>query len=246
MTDRSGFFIVVAGLILAVGIAIAGWRIGQGFVEGREPERIVTVKGVSEREVKADLALWRLRFVSTGDDLIGVQAKVVSDEARVRAFLVGNGLPKETIELRGLEVTDLLAQTYRSGPLTDRFIVAATLMVRTNDVNTVDAASQRVGDLIADGVVLSGQGGGPVPGPAYLFTRLNDIKPAMIEEATENARKGAEQFADHSGSHVGAIYRANQGLFQILPRDDVDGAREQDQMAKTVRVVSTIDYSLAD
>ena len=232
--------------ILAIGIVIAGWLIGGGFAEGRRAERFVSVKGVAEREVRADLALWPLRYVATGNDLAEVQRKIAEDGRRVRAFLGAGGLSAAVVAVQGLQVVDLLAQPYRSGPIESRFIVAETLMVRTAEIDKVLERSGRLGDLVAAGVVLGGQDGGPIQGPVYLFTRLNDIKPEMIEEATRSARKGAAEFAADSQSRIAGIRRANQGLFQILPRDDVPGASEQSQMDKIVRVVSTIDYALAD
>ena len=245
MPDACRFTSLAAAAILAAGIAIAGWQVGHGFVAGREPTRIVTVKGVAEREVKADLALWALRFVATGDDLVQVQQKIAADAGRVRAFLEAAGLAADSVSVQGLEVIDLLAQAYRSGPIESRFIVAEMLMVRTTDVDKVGTAYPRLGELVAAGIVLSGQNGGPIQGPVFLFTRLNDVKPSMIEEATRNARTAAETFATDSGSRVGGILRATQGLFQILPRDDVEGASEQAQLAKIVRVVTTVDYTLA-
>jgi hypothetical protein len=232
-----------AALILAVGIAFGGWFVGEGFRIGREADRLVSVKGISEREVKADLALWPLRFVTTGDDLVKVQAKSRADADAVRGFLANAGVSADAAQVQGIEVTDVLANAYRSGPIDSRFIVAQTLMVRSTDVDRVDAASQRVGELVDAGVVLSSEGGA---GPYYLFTKLNDIKPEMIAEATKRAREGAEQFAVDSGSRVGGIHRASQGLFQILARDDTPGTMEQRQIHKTVRVVTTIDYLLED
>jgi hypothetical protein len=234
---------VVAALIVAVGVAAAGWFVGDGVRSGRPSERFVTVKGVAEREVNADLALWSLRFVATGDDLAAVQAKSRADAQRVTEFLVGAGLPADAVEVQGIEVTDALANPYRSGPVSSRFVVAQTLLLRTTDVDAVARTSQRVGDLVDAGVVLSAEGR---TGPSYLFTRLNDVKPEMIAEATRRAREGAEQFARDAGSRVGGIRRANQGLFQIQPRDDTPGVREDQQIAKTVRVVSTLDYLLID
>lgn len=234
---------IVAGLILALGIAVAGWFVGEGFRIGRRSDRLVSVKGISEREVKADLMLWPLRFVATGEELSAVQTKSRADADAVRRFLTGAGVPADAIEVQGIEVTDVLANAYRSGPTESRFIVAQTLMVRSTDVDRIASVSQRLGELVDAGVVLSSEGGG---GPYYLFTKLNDIKPAMIAEATKRAREGAEQFAADSGSHVGGIHRANQGLFQILARDDTPGTTEQRQVNKTVRVVSTVDYLLVD
>jgi hypothetical protein len=234
---------LVAAIVLAVGAAVAGWFVGDGFRAGREETRFVSVKGIAEREVKADLALWPLRFVATGNELAAVQAKSRADAEAVRRFVTAAGVPAEAVEVQGVEVTDVLANAYRSGPVDTRFIVAQTLLVRSTDVDRIVAASQRVGELVDAGVVLSGEGGA---GPSYLFTKLNDVKPAMIAEATKRAREGAEQFAADSGSRVGGIRRASQGLFQILPRDDTPGTSEQRQVHKVVRVVSTVDYLLVD
>lgn len=203
----------------------------------------MTVKGVAERDVRADLALWPLRFVATSNQLEAAQAKIVKDTAAVRAFLAQGGLAADAVQVYQLEVTDLLAQAYRSGPVDSRFIVAQTVMVRTDDVDRVAALATRIGDLVDAGVVLSGE---REQGPFYLFTKLNDVKPAMIAEATRNAREAALQFATDSGSKLHGIRQANQGLFQILPRDAAPGQLEERQINKTVRVVTTVDYRLVD
>jgi hypothetical protein len=234
-----------AAAVLALGFALGGWFVGHGFVAARVGDRFVTVKGVAEREVKADLALWPMRFVATSNQLAEAQQKIGADTDSVLTFLAANGVAGAAVEVQSLQVNDLLAQPYRSGPIESRFIVAQTLMVRTGEVDKIAAAAQKIGDLVAAGIVLSSEGQ-PSPGPIYLFTKLNDIKPAMIAEATKSAREGAEQFAKDSGSRIAGIRRASQGLFQILPRDDVPGMSADNQVAKTVRVVSTIDYGLAD
>jgi hypothetical protein len=119
-------------------------------------------------------------------------------------------------------------------------------MVRSTDPETVAAASRAVGELVDGGVVLSSQGMYGAGTPTYLFTKVNDFKPDMIAEATAEARRAAEQFAEDSGSAIGKIQSANQGVFVILPRDRAMGASEESQLHKTLRVVSTIDYSLKD
>ena len=233
-----------AAIVLAIGLAIAGWLVGQGFRESRLAERYVTVKGTSEQTVKADLALWPIRFVATGNDLAQVQAKLVKDGAVIKQLLSSAGLTDKDIELQRLDVTDMLAQAYRSGPVESRFIIAQTLMARSTNVDQIAAAGQRLGQLVDAGVVLSNEFG---PGaPVYLFTKLNDIKPQMIAEATRTARAAAEQFAKDSGAKIGGIRRANQGLFEILPRDRAPQLTEETQIEKTVRVVSTVDYLLVD
>ena len=139
-------------------------------------------------------------------------------------------------------MTDLLAQPYRpEGVGENRFILAQTVIVRTEQVDRVARLNQQTGELVKRGVVLVDSGG-----PTYLFTRLNEIKPEMLAEATRNARLSAEQFAANSGSTIAGIRRATQGLFEILARDPAPGLLEPNQLDKKVRVVSTIEYRLAD
>ena len=235
----------IAGLLIAAGLVIGGWFIGTGFAHSRN-ERFVTVKGLAERDVKADIALWRIRFVQTGNDLADVQAKVQQDDAAVTAFLAKHGLDGDAIAFRNVQVNDRAAQMYGNNEFKTRFIVTGTIMVRTKNVDAVAAAAQDTGALIAQGVVLGDANGGVDEGPTYLFDGLNALKPSMIAEATKNARAAAEQFARDSGSTLGGIRRANQGVFVILPRDKAPMLQEDRQVDKTVRVVATLDYTLTD
>ncbi len=234
----------VSALILAIGIVAAAVVLAGGVVRSRSVDRYVTVKGISERDVKAGLAIWPLRFVSTDDSLHVAQTGIAKSQETVLAFLGRHGIPASMTEIQGLEVTDVLTNPYRSGPATSRYIISQTLVVRAENADLVLAASQKVSELVDAGVVLSAQNG-PIT-PTYLFTKLNDLKPEMIGEATSSARRAAEQFAEDSGSHIHGIRRANQGVFEILPRDRAQGMNEESQIHKTVRVVTTVEYQLAD
>ena len=234
--------LIAAGL-LALGLVMAGWFIGHGFKEGRSADRYVTVKGIAEREVMADIGLWPLRYVAADNNLAKAQGKINSSRESVIAYLTLNGIPQEAISVQRLEVTDMAANPWRNGTYENRFIIAQTLMVRTGQPELIQTASQGVGDLVESGVVLSYEGA-MQGGPTYLFTGLTELKPAMIAEATANARKAAQQFAKDSGSRLGGIRSANQGVFVINARDSAPGIEESSQMKKTVRVVSTIDYFL--
>jgi hypothetical protein len=232
--------LVLAALAVGLGLVVGGGLIGLGFVEGRQQRPVVTVKGLAERFVSADLAVWPLRFSAPGEDLGTVQAKIDADLAAITAFLTEHGIEAEAIRPQRVEVTDVAAQAYRQGPVGDnRFIVAQTILVRTGQVELVAELARLSGELVRQGIVLEQTGG-----PAYLFTRLNEIKPEMIAEATANARAAAAQFATDAGTEVEGIRRASQGLFQILPRDPVPGLPEPSQLEKKVRVVTTIDYHL--
>jgi len=241
--DGSSRSTAPVAVITAVGLAVAGWLAGHGFVAARTAERYVTVKGVAERIVDADLGLWPLRFVVTDDELGRAQSRIEAQRRVVLAFLSRHGLDSAATEIQGLEVNDVQANPYNQPRSGSRFIVSMSLMVRSENPAQLQAASQSVGELVNAGVVLSSEGRF-VSGPTFVFRKLNDLKPAMIAEATANARKGAEQFAKDSRSALGGIRRANQGVFEILPRDQIQGLMEGSQLQKTLRVVATVDYWL--
>ena len=235
---RVGSAVVAA--ILAIGLILGGWLAGRGIVTARTADRSVSVKGVAERIVDADLGLWPLRFVVTDDDLGRAQSSIESQRRLVLSFLARHGIDSSSTEIQGLDVTDVRANPYNTPRAGSRFILAMTLMVRSEDPTKLQMASQAVGELVNAGIVISSEGAGPT----FLFRKLNDLKPAMIAEATANARKGAEQFAKDSHSALGGIRRANQGVFEILPRDQAPGVMEGRQLQKTLRVVATVDYWL--
>jgi uncharacterized protein len=246
--DRGGWWL--AWPVLALGIALGGWFVGMGVQSIRTADRFVNVKGVAEREVKADLALWPIQLAVTDNDLAAAQSRLSQNVGRVVAFLRSNGIDSTEIELQTLRVTDVMANPFRGEQrVGSRFILQQTVSVRSGDTDRIQATSQKVGELVNAGVVLSsGPEWGP-GGPSYIFRKLNDLKPAMIAEATSQARKAAEQFAKDSRSNLGGIHRANQGVFVILPRDAAGsdqgpGIAEQSQMYKIVRVVTSVEYLL--
>lgn len=235
---------LVAALLLALGLAASGVFVGRGFASGRARDRFVEVKGLAEREVTADLALWPLRYVTTGNDLSVAQAQITRCTRQVVSFLGRHGIDTSAVQLQALEVSDADANRFpgeRAGP---RFVIQQTVMVRWPKPEVVLAASQRVSELVAAGVVLSSSGEYGSGGPTFVFTRLNQLKPSMVAQATANAREAAEQFAKDSRTALGRIRQASQGVFVILPRDQAPGVNESSQLQKIVRVVSTVQYFL--
>jgi uncharacterized protein len=235
---------VFVALILAAGLALAGYFVAQGFMAARMADRFVTVKGISEREVSANIAIWPLRVVASDNDLARAHGQIESSMVQIREFLARHQIDAAQAQVGGFSVTDAQANQYRSGEGGNRFVINQTLVVRSSEPQKVLDASAKVGELVAAGVVLSSGGEYGGGGPTFIFTGLNDLKPAMIAEATARAREAAEQFARDSGSAIGGIRRANQGMFEILPRDRAQGITEEGQLQKTVRVVSTVDYNL--
>jgi uncharacterized protein len=241
MADQS----VTKAAILAVGLIAGGWAAGQGFVRARTGDRYVTVKGISEREVNADLAIWPLRLVVADNDLSRAQSRLESNVAEIFRFLRGQQIDSTQVSLQDYGVVDAFANEYRpAGGVTNRYIIRQVVVVRSSEPERVLEASQRVGELVSAGVVLSSGSEYGTGGPTFVFRGLNELKPEMIGEATARAREAAEQFAADSRSGLGGIRRANQGVFEILPRDQARGITEESQITKIVRVVSTIDFIL--
>lgn len=240
MTDRNALLpAAVIGGLVALGVALGGWFVGQGVVNARVGDRSVTVRGLSERDVVADVAVLPLRFTASGDSLSEVQAQIDRNAGVVRAFLRAQGFRDEDVELGRLEVTDMLSREYRPDNITARFILAQTIVVRTSDVQRVGETTRNLNELVRQGVVLQ-----DFRGPSYFFTGLNQVRPEMIAEATASAREGAQQFAEDSGQAVGPIKQATQGYFEIQPRDPTPDGDESSTPNKRVRVVTTITYRL--
>lgn len=236
---------IIRPAIVAFGLALGGLFVGGGFARARSADRFATVKGISEREVKADLAIWPLRIVAASNDLATANAQLSSSLQKLRSFLAQNQIDASQASLQDFSVTDAETNQYSGGSSAGaRYVIRQTVVVRSTDPESIRSASQRVSELVSNGVVLSSGGEYGNGGPTFIFTGLNKLKPQMIGEATARAREAAEQFARDSRTSIGGIRRASQGVFEILARDQAEGITEAGQIMKTVRVVSTIDYTL--
>lgn len=230
--------------IFAFGLTASGYALGDGLRRSKMAEhRSVSVRGVSERNVTADLATWSVEFSHQGTDLSSVQQSVDEQARSVRAFFQRSGFRPD-------EVTDTAVSLGRDQPKDkdgkpagpQRLTVSRSIQLRTSDVMRVRSAYAHQAELLRDGVELSG---GSI---SYTFTGLNALKPDMIGEANKNARLSAEQFARDSGAEVGKIKSASQGYFSVGARDgeecdDCTSSGGSSPFQK-VRVVTTIDYDL--
>lgn len=221
--------------ILAAGLVLGGWFIGDGFRRAKVADRAVTVRGLAEREVTADLATWTLAYSATAGDMASAQASVDRDSQSIRAFFAELGFPADALQPTGVNV-----QTFNNNGVVS-FTVRQRMTLRTTDIDRAQKAVKRQFDLVRRGVMLE-EGSGM----AYTFTKLNTIKPAMVAAATKDARAAAEQFARDSGVSVEGIKTATQGYFEITARDGDGGGGwgVSDTPYKKVRVVTTIDFYL--
>jgi uncharacterized protein len=236
LQDSSFKNYVVVGLLIGLGLAIAGISIGVGQYKARTADRYVTVKGLAEREVDADLAIWPITFKVTDNTLGAIHQQIEKKRKVIKQFLQDAGFEESQISFSAPKIKDLEAERYGNQVIPFRYVAQSTVTTRSTDVHLVKKTMEKSGVLVSSGIVF-GEENWQTP-TEFLFTALNKIKPEMIEEATQNARQAAEKFALDSGSDVGNIRNAYQGLFTIEERDRNSPER------KIVRVVTTIQYYL--
>lgn len=226
---------VFSALAILAGMLFIGIMIPRAVSVNRSYERIVNVKGLCEREVKADRAIWPIQYKAVGNDLASVYQEFAAKGEAVRAFLTKGGVSAEEISESSPVLTDKLAQEY-SSDRTFRYVAKGVITVCSSDVDKVLALMGDQSVLFKKGIAPENDWGNQ---PEFLFVGLNDIKPEMVEEATKNAREVAEKFAKDSGSKLGKIKTASQGTFSIEPRDS------NTPYIKKVRVVNLVTYYLS-
>jgi hypothetical protein len=240
MNDKSN---AGAGLMLGVflfaGLVGLGYLLANGFLAAKALERTVTVKGLSERDVPADVAIWPIKFMHADNDLVALYAAVERSNALIVGFLRQNGFADAEISVSVPAIIDRQAQAYgNDGDAKFRYTATSGISVYSQNVGRVRETMNRLVDLGKQGLAIAGQD--YEARTQFLFTGLNTIKPEMIEEATRNAREVASKFAQDSASELGRIKTASQGQFSIEDRDS------NTPHIKKVRVVSTVEYYLSD
>lgn len=228
---------VLLGGLLALGLVWSGSYIKSAAEVWQQSSRSVTVRGLAEREVAADLVLWPFNYSVSANSLSDLEQQLSNDEQLIRDFLEAQGFAAEHVSSTPPRIADQFSNQYGGQRPEERYRAEATLLLRSPDVEGVIEAVPSATSLVREGVLLS---------PSYeyrtefLFTDLEAIKPEMIAAATADARNAAQQFAKDSGSQVGQIRQATQGYFSI---EDLDSYTPQ---TKRVRVVTTVDYYLQD
>jgi len=227
-------------IIIAISIVLAGYFIGNTYKNGKAFERSVQVKGLSEKQVNADLAVWPISITIAGNDLNVLKNELEMQNKEVKNFFLKEGFNEKELNAGTTNINDAKAVLYggENQNREFRYIASSDFTIRTGDVEKLQNALTNSLELISKGILISSKNTWqPIQ---YNFSGLNKLKPAMIEEATKNAREVAEKFALDSNSKVTKIKSAQQGLFSI---NDLD---QNTSDIKIVRVVSTIEYQLED
>lgn len=232
--DKGKFY---SGLFIMIGLVVLGMMMPKAVDRFRSFDRTVNVKGLCEKEVKADKVIWPVVYRVMANDIQTVYDQTDRNNAEIIAFLKAGGIDDAEITISVPEISDKYATEYGSNDRAYRFIVKNVITVCTSDVDAVLALMSGQADLLKKGLVIGGSNEWENP-VEFKYEGLNEIKPEMIEEATRNAREAAEKFAKDSDSRLGKIKTANQGTFTIENRDS------NTPYIKKVRVVTSVTYYL--
>lgn len=223
-------------IIIAVGLFLLGSQVKKGITEFIAKDRIVTVKGLAEMEVSADKVVWPLMFKDIGNDPTTIYANINKKNQAIVDFLKSRGIQEEEISIAAPEIIDMEAERYGAQNVNYRYNATSVITVTSQRVDVVRQLMGEQAELLKQGIAITG--GDYRYNVTYSFTKLNDVKPRMIEEATRNARAAAEKFAKDSDSRLGKIRNASQGQFVIEDRDS------NTPYIKSIRVVTTVNYYL--
>ncbi len=226
------------GFFIFLGLGVLGYLLADAAVTVKSYDRSVTVKGLAEHEYVADVVIWPIQFTAADNDLEALYGRVEANTRTIIDFLEQQGIKGDEITRAIPSITDKSAQQYGQERGAFRYTAVRSVTVYSKRVDAVRSVMGALSELGKKGVVLTGDN--YQAKIEYLFTRLNEVKPSMIEEATRNAREVAEKFAADSQSRLGKIRKASQGQFSINDRD------KNNPHIKKVRVVSTVEYYLSD
>ncbi|TMO78569.1 hypothetical protein CWC16_15230 [Pseudoalteromonas sp. S3776] len=238
MNKTPHVYTVFAAICLSIGLVLFGFIIKSAAVDVKSMDRSVQVKGLAEREVNADTVIWPLQYTDADNNLEKLVSRVEQKNSAVIAFLKLHGFDDDEISTGSQSIIDKQAREYGNDNQKFRYLARANIIVYSNAPDKVQNALGKVSQLAKQGIAIVQDS--YETRVEYLFTGLNDIKPAMVQEATEKAREVANKFAKDSNSTLGKIKSARQGQFSISNRDS------NTPHIKKVRVVTSVEYYLSD
>lgn len=226
---------IVPSIVLALGLIIGGWILGSKFYKSRMSNRVVTVKGLAEMPVEANLGAWSLESRTDGQSFESVRNELTRQAETIKNWLMQKGFTADEMKIEAINVR----RNYYTRDGQPPYNGSVKVSLKTNNVDALETASEQTTELLDRGVFLNGDEW--AIRPKFYFTKINDVKSELLADATKAARESAEQFANDSGARVGGIKRANQGIIVLMPGSRISESHEY-YKDKIARVVSTLDY----
>ncbi len=223
MENIKNYSVYIIGLVLLIFSAVFFFSAQSFSKQGS----YVEVKGLSEKIVKADTAIWTINFEVKSNNVDSMYADIEKNITAIKSFLKDKGFEDSEINVAPVNTYQ---DTYKDALF--RYNSSTQLSVYTKKVDLVKSASKDTMVLVKKGIVMNQNS------VSFQFSDINSIKPEMLAEALKNAKDTAEKIANESGSSLGSLHRGNQGVFDITDKDP--GSPEY----KKIRLVSTLQFLL--
>lgn len=215
---------LIAGICAIISVSVAV----NGFVSYRKSANSggITVTGSTSRDFTSDLIVWRGYFSERGDTAKEVYKKIKNDTKIVKDYLLKNKVTESELIFSAVNIErqysylnddngnylyddygNAIPEEIKGFELTQEFQVTSA------DVDKIESISRDITELIDSGVELISDY------PEYYYTKLDELKLEMIEEATQNAKSRIDIMASNSNGTVGNLLNANLGVFQITAQN---------------------------
>ncbi|MBQ4832860.1 SIMPL domain-containing protein [Pseudoalteromonas sp. MMG010] len=238
MSRVTNYNLAIAAAILAIGLLGLGVILNSTALAVKAMDRTVVVKGLAERDVVADTVIWPLQFTDADNNLEVLVQRIEQKNSAIIAFLKLHGFDDDEISLGVQSIKDQQTQAYVNQHQKLRYLARSTVTIYSHALDKVKNAVAQISQLAKQNIAIEQDS--YQTKIEYIFNGLNNIKPSMVQQATEKAREVAQKFAKDSNSKLGKIKTAHQGQFSIRARDSNTPA------IKKVRVVSRVEYYLVD
>ena len=239
---RSGTFMgaVVLSVALVLSTAVGGWF----FVKGKRGDQTITVTGSARRRIKSDLVIWNCAISYQAPALADAYRSLSEAVPRVKAYLVGKGIKENQITVSSISSQTLHSKTSEGQETSEitGYSLRQELSVRSEDVEKIGQIAREATELINQGILIESMA------PEYLVTKLGEIKIEMLAEASQDAKKRAEQIAHSTGGAIGSVRTARMGVLQITPADSTEvsdsGMNDTSALEKDITAVVNIGFAV--
>jgi hypothetical protein len=244
MNSPSNAGLIGLGVSLGIALLASTWIAAETALAVKTREQTIEVKGYAERPIVSDLAVWNASFTVRGADVAAASARLEGQRATVQAFLDQQAVPEEAIEWLPVQTAVLFGRDAQGMPTNEveGYALSQPLRVSSGDIDSVTRLSEASAALMRQGIELSAWS------PEYFYTKLDDLKIAMLGEATADARARAQELATRSEARIGPLRWARQGVFQITPRHSTEvsdsGQNDTSAREKSIKAVVTVGYAL--
>ncbi len=236
--------LTLLGVCLAIGIIISSFLVARTVEKIKIQNQRIQIKGFAEQKITSDLVVWQSRITARSPNLITAYNKLKQDLQKVLTYLELKGIDRKDLEVSSVS-TIIQYQLTDEGVATniiEGYVLDQNISITSPKVSEISAIANESTSLIEEGIEFASYN------PQYYYTKLDDLKIQLLGEATKNAKLRAEELAKNSGSEVGTLKYASQGVFQITPVNSTDvsdyGIYDTSTIDKSIKAVVTIEYSI--